>query len=345
MNQPSVPPWKTLLARKTAEHYRRFHSGTVNLTRRGFLSTTAGVTGLLAASQFAFSTRAPADQDAKTTAEPNPIPGGGTAFGFHVHHNPLPNNPTLPLTIFNSAQGDPSEIGDFNGLVVATMIRGLGTGDGVTFADDTKPGSLAFRADMGAMQGVYVGEDHKHHHGSFVFIWLDIYKGQFDPNNFNPADPTLFSPASQIHDYSPGIAPNGLFWVIPTSQDAIRADLDEGFGSLRVQDASVMDAHDLLNNLTGGEGFSGNGLNIPPIAAVPATVSFDIEWSGVIESQKVVNENQSFRGQFVKTGATINWSAQASQPGGFSFVSEAPNPMRNRYSIIAHEQNGVFFHL
>jgi len=114
---------------------------------------------------------------------------------------------------------------------------------------------------------------------------------------------------------------------------------------VRVQDASVMDAHDLLNNLTGGQGFSGNGLDIPPIAAVSATVSFDIEWSGVIESQKVVNENHSFRGQFVKTGATINWSAQASQPGGFSFVSEAPNPIRNRYSIIAHEQNGVFFHL
>ena len=86
-------------------------------------------------------------------------------------------------------------------------------------------------------------------------------------------------------------------------------------------------------------------MNIPPIAAVPVTVSFDIDWSGVIDSQKVVNENQSFRGHFVKTGATINWAAQASQPGGFSFVSEAPNPMRNRYSIIAHEQNGVFFHL
>jgi hypothetical protein len=75
MNQPSVPPWKTLLARKTAEHYRRFHSGTLNLTRRGFLSTTAGATGLLAASQFAFSTQVLADEDAKATAEPNPIPG------------------------------------------------------------------------------------------------------------------------------------------------------------------------------------------------------------------------------------------------------------------------------
>jgi hypothetical protein len=105
-----------------------------------------------------------------------------------------------------------------------------------------------------------------------------------------------------------------------------------------------MDAHDLLNNLTNGQGFSGNGLNIPPIAAVPATVSFDIEWSGVIDSQKVVNENQSFRGNYVRTSATINWSAEPSMQGGFAFQSEAPNPARNRYSIIGHEQNGVFFH-
>ena len=166
MNQPPVPPWKTLLERKTAEHYRRFHSGTPTFTRRGFLSTATGAAGLLAASQFAFSPLALAE----TTAQPNPIRGGATAFGFHVHHNPLPNDPTLPLIIFNTAQGDPSEIGDFNGLVLDTMIRGLGTGSGVTFADDTTPGSLAFRADMGAMRGEYVGEDGKHHHGSFVFI-------------------------------------------------------------------------------------------------------------------------------------------------------------------------------
>jgi hypothetical protein len=150
--------------------------------------------------------------------------------------------------------------------------------------------------------------------------------------------------AQQIHDYSPGIAPNGLFWVIPTSHDAIQADLDNGIASLRLSDVPVMDAHDLLNNLTGGKGFTGMGLNIPPIAPVPATVSFDIEWSGVITSAKVVNEMQTFRGQYVRTGATINWSAAPSKPGGFAFQSEAPNPARNRYSIIGHEQNGVFFH-
>jgi hypothetical protein len=104
----------------------------------------------------------------------------------------------------------------------------------------------------------------------------------------------------------------------------------------------VRDSHDLLNNLSGGQGFTGFGLNIPPIAAVPATVSFDIEWSGVITSGKVVNEMQTFRGNYVRTGATIDWSA--SSQGGFTFVSEPPNPERNRYAIIGREQNGVFFH-
>lgn len=104
----------------------------------------------------------------------------------------------------------------------------------------------------------------------------------------------------------------------------------------------VRDSHDLLNNLTGGQGFTGFGLDIPPVAPVPATVSFDIEWSGVITSGKVVNEMQTFRGQYVRTGATIDWSANSQ--GGFIFTSEPPNPERNRYSIIGHEQNGVFFH-
>ncbi|HET7208136.1 MAG TPA: hypothetical protein VFI95_16285 [Terriglobales bacterium] len=104
----------------------------------------------------------------------------------------------------------------------------------------------------------------------------------------------------------------------------------------------VRDSHDLLNNLTGGQGFTGFGLDIPPIAPVSATVSFDIEWSGVITSEKVVNEMQTFRGHYVRTGATIDWTA--SSQGGFTFVSEPPNPERNRYSIIGHEQNGVFFH-
>lgn len=144
----------------------------------------------------------------------------------------------------------------------------------------------------------------------------------------------------QIHDYSPGIAANGLFWVIPTAHDSMKIDLDNGVASLRLVDVPVTDAHDLYNNLTNGNGYP--PLGVPPVASVPATVSFDIEWSGILDTAKVVNVMQTFRGQFVKTGATIDWSAQSA---GFAFQSEVPIPARNLYSIIAHEQNGVFFHL
>ena len=104
-------------------------------------------------------------------------------------------------------------------------------------------------------------------------------------------------------------------------------------------DVPVMDAHDLANALTGGKGFANPP--IPPVAPVPATVSFDIEWNGVIERAIVTNEDEDFTGQYVRTGATIQWS---SNEAGFQFISEAPNPARNLYSLVGHERNGVFFH-
>ena len=156
MNRVLVPPWKGLLQRKTDEHFRRFHSDASHVTRRGFLSTATAAAGLAVASEFAL---APLAMAADKTAEPTPIPGGVMLAGVPIHHNPLPAVPTTALTQIN----DPSEIGDFNGMIIDTQIRGLGTGTGLATP-------VSFRADMGAMQGEYVGEDGKHHHGSFVFI-------------------------------------------------------------------------------------------------------------------------------------------------------------------------------
>ena len=148
----------------------------------------------------------------------------------------------------------------------------------------------------------------------------------------------------QIHDFSPGIAANGLFWVIPTAKDSMEIHFGAGVASLRMRDVPVTDAHDLYNNLTNGQGYP--PLNIPPVAPVPATVSFDIEWNGITDREKVVNVLQNFRGQFVKTGATIDWSALSHFPDhDFVFQSESPTPDRNLYAVIGHEQNGVFFHL
>src|SRR5215469_6403941 len=153
MNKVPVPPWKRLLQRKTDEHFALFHSEGKNLTRRVFLTSATAATSLAVASDVALAPLAMAADDG-----PKPIPGGSVLAGVPIHHNPLPAVPT-PLTQIN----DPSEIGDFNGKIIDTQIRGLGTGTGLA-------APVSFRADMGAMQGVYVGEDGKHHHGSFVFI-------------------------------------------------------------------------------------------------------------------------------------------------------------------------------
>ena len=157
MTKAPVPPWRRLLQRKTNEHFALFHSDGKNLTRRGFLTTATGAASLALASDVAPARLAMATDK---TAEPKPIPGGaGTIAGVAIHHNPLPAVPTTPLTQIN----DPSEIGDFNGMIIDTQIRGLGTGTGLSMP-------VSFRADMGAMQGEYVGEDGRRHYGSFVFI-------------------------------------------------------------------------------------------------------------------------------------------------------------------------------
>lgn len=156
MNKAPVPPWKRLLQRKTDEHFALFHSDGKNFTRRRFLSTATSAAGLAVASEFALAPLAMAADDA---AEPKPIPGGVVLANVPIHHNPLPTVSSTLLTQIN----DPSEIGDFNGRIIDTQIRGLGTGTGLSTP-------VSFRADMGAMQGEYVGEDGRRHHGSFVFI-------------------------------------------------------------------------------------------------------------------------------------------------------------------------------
>ena len=116
-------------------------------------------------------------------------------------------------------------------------------------------------------------------------------------------------------------------------------DLDNATASLRVADVPVIDAHDLANALTNGHGLINPP--IPPIAPVPATVSFEVQWSGVVNQANVTNQASKFTGNFIETVATIKWSASQT---GFAFVSEDPNPARNFYSVIGHERNGFFFH-
>lgn len=123
---------------------------------------------------------------------------------------------------------------------------------------------------------------------------------------------------------------------VPSGKVAV--DFDHGQASLSVSGLEVYDDHDIANSLTFGLGLPSPP--IPPVAPVRATVSFDVEWNGAIEMAQINNSAQHFKGTFLKTAATIKWSAE--QPG-FRFESETPNPARNLISVLGNEQNGVFF--
>lgn len=148
----------------------------------------------------------------------------------------------------------------------------------------------------------------------------------------------------QIHDFNVHVDANDVFWMIPVRHGAVEVDFDDARARLRVKDLGVFDDHDIANSLTLGLGLNGDPdypfPKIDPVAPTRATVSFDVEWHGIVDMAEIRNSGQTFKGSFLSTGATIKWSAE--QPG-FRFESEAPDPGRNLISVLGREQNGGFF--
>jgi hypothetical protein len=148
----------------------------------------------------------------------------------------------------------------------------------------------------------------------------------------------------QIHDYNVHIDSNDVFWMVQVEHDAVEVDFDNSKASLRVRRLPVYDDHDLANSLTLGLGLPGDlGFPFPqiaPVFPVRAKVSFDVEWTGILDTAKIENSMQQFKGTFLSTGATIKWKAEQDD---FTFQSEEPDPSRNLISVLGREQNGVFF--
>ena len=57
---------------------------------------------------------------------------------------------------------------------------------------------------------------------------------------------------------------------------------------------------------------------------VPATVSFKVQWSGVLDRIKIRDPEKDFGGDFILDTATLEWSATETGPGSYidSFVSD-----------------------
>lgn len=137
---------------------------------------------------------------------------------------------------------------------------------------------------------------------------------------------------------------NDVFWMVGIDDDGVEIDFAQGQARLLVRGLGVYDDHDLANSVTQGLGLPG-GLGFPypaiaPVAPVRAKASFDVKWNGIITTAQIENSAQNFKGTFLSTGATIEWSVAQD---GFQFQSEPANPNRNLVSVLGSEKNGVFF--
>jgi hypothetical protein len=121
------------------------------LSRRQFILTAAGTTGLVFGAGLWRSTLAHAS--ASGCIEPKPIPGEfPPGSGFHVF---LPSDMLGQIT-------EPSTITDFNGFIGQAHVQGTGK--------DKTESPLLFDADVRFMQGVFIGVDGRHHQGTFGFV-------------------------------------------------------------------------------------------------------------------------------------------------------------------------------
>lgn len=131
----------------------------------------------------------------------------------------------------------------------------------------------------------------------------------------------------QVHDFNPGIAPNGLFWTQAVSEETVQNESAQATASFNVTDLPEQDFFNLANALHGG-------------SSVPATVSFSMRWVGASPPIEFTNIAQGFTGTFTLSTVTIEWSAKTA---GFQFVSDPAETTVTVAGIMGEERNGVFF--
>lgn len=144
---------------------------------------------------------------------------------------------------------------------------------------------------------------------------MDLYKVNQDGSR-----------GAQVHDFSPGISSNGLFWIQPTADHTVDGDLEEREAFFRA-DLKELDAGNIANALHGGP-------------TVPGTVSFRMRWTGTGEPVSFTNATERFTGKFLFSNVSISWSARTE---GFSFKSDPASTSVSVAGIMGQERNGVFF--
>jgi hypothetical protein len=138
--------------------------------------------------------------------------------------------------------------------------------------------------------------------------------------------------STQVHDFDPGITPysEGLFWTVALqAPDGVSVNFGAGKAHMSATDMVVEDYFNIPNALF--------RFLDPP--SVPATCSFDIDWSGPVTDRSPVSGPAGSSGDLVTCQATMQWSA--SSASGFHFESD-PNGTNSVLAQLGKVRNGVF---
>jgi hypothetical protein len=135
----------------------------------------------------------------------------------------------------------------------------------------------------------------------------------------------VFDQAGQIHDFNPGIAPDGRFWTMALDPRSVDVHPGSGRAVMEATNLPVPDYHDFVSSVTGGP-------------ALPGVVSFRVEWAASKDKHRYRYAPNQWEGTFVHTSATCTWSGRTAVA---EFTTETNNP--TIFAEVGHERSGVFF--
>lgn len=131
-----------------------------------------------------------------------------------------------------------------------------------------------------------------------------------------------------MHDFNPGILPNGLFWTMSIPNDAFRVRRGGREARLRVRDIPVPDTFTFANNVS-----------------VAAQISADVRWRATSRRVRrgfgnTVPENDfgAFEGHFAEARCTGRASGAET---GFSFKTDMLTE-DGFFAELGPERNGSF---
>lgn len=133
--------------------------------------------------------------------------------------------------------------------------------------------------------------------------------------------------SNQVHDFNPGIAPNGLFWTVPLPDDAVRVDLAAGTAEMHVERLDIVDGYNVFSSIGGGP-------------TEPATVGFDVWWRTPTAVEQLTDATAGFAATLLDVTSTMAFTAKTSD---FVFVSDPPDSANSIFARIGYEANGAFF--